>query len=48
LGSKLLEKARQSQYFRPDILMQIVKLRLELIADFNNPGSLYHYGIHII
>jgi hypothetical protein len=37
LGHELLEKARERKNLRPHVLVQLEKLRLELIADINNP-----------
>jgi hypothetical protein len=33
----LLKQAGESKDFRPDVLVQLVKFRLKLIADLNNP-----------
>jgi len=38
LWTELLQKARQSQNFRPHVLVQRVEFRLKLIADLNKPA----------
>ena len=50
---ELLHKARQHQNLRPHVLVQIVELRLKLVANLNNPAHLYNmtattYDVNII
>ena len=39
---ELLEKAGQGRNFRPHVFLQRKELRLELIADLNNPAHPYN------
>jgi hypothetical protein len=45
LRPELLQEPRVRKYFGSYVLVQVLELRLELVADLDVPSQLLHYGM---